>query len=95
MAFKKELEKFQKHLASLARVSEKELKKISQSGRLHLDSTAIHLKKEHLYYLIGREYIRVHQKRSKGNHLEKLMEEYRATQKEYELLRKQLGKKAS
>ena len=93
MAIKEKISKFQKHLADIAKISEKELRKISQSGQYYFDATAIHLKKEHLYYLIGKEYIRVHKKNAKGNKLQELLDEYYGAHKDHNFLKKQLEKK--
>ena len=63
--FKKEWEKtrnqlvkFSKEATKVAQKGEKELIAFSRKSKLHVDSTAISLKKEHLYYLVGKEYIK-------------------------------------
>lgn len=63
--FKKELEKTKKQLLKFSQEAidvaikgEKELIKLSKQGKLHVDTTAIGLKKEKLYYLIGKEYVK-------------------------------------
>jgi len=62
--FQKEWEKVKKQLLDfsqeakvLAKRGEKELVKISRQGKLHFDSTAATLKKEQLFYKIGKEYV--------------------------------------
>jgi len=63
--FKKEWPQLKKQLARIsddARVmmkkGEKELVKFSRESKRHLDVTALQLKKEHLYHLIGKEYLK-------------------------------------
>lgn len=60
---KKDLEKIQKSLqqikmdlVKIAQKGEKELKKVSRKGLLQIDSATLNFKKEHLYFLIGKEY---------------------------------------
>jgi len=61
--FKKEWEKtrsqlvkFSKEAAKVAKKGEVELIKFSRRSKLHVDATANSLRKEKLYYLIGKEY---------------------------------------
>ena len=63
--FKKDWPRIKKQLTELsdeARVlvqkGEKELVKLTAESKRHLDATALHLKKEHLYHLIGKEYLK-------------------------------------
>ena len=51
-----QIEKFSKEAVKMAKKGEKELVEFSRKSKLHVDTTAISLKKEHLYYLIGKEY---------------------------------------
>ena len=55
---KEQLAKFGKEAVDLAKKGEKEFVKFSRRSKLQLDSTAMDLKREQLYYLIGREYVR-------------------------------------
>src|SRR3989344_6140441 len=63
--FKKDWEKARKQLnlvgkeaMVLAKKGEQEFVRFSHRGKLHLSSTAIDLKREQLYYLIGKEYVK-------------------------------------
>lgn len=51
-----QLVKFSKEAAKVAKKGEAELIKFSRQSKLHLDATANSLRKEKLYYLIGKEY---------------------------------------
>ncbi|MBI5150885.1 MAG: hypothetical protein HZA28_08985 [Candidatus Omnitrophica bacterium] len=55
---KEQLTQFGKEAMDLAKKGEKEFVKFSRRSKLQLDSTAMDLKREQLYYLIGREYVR-------------------------------------
>ncbi|MDP8212544.1 MAG: hypothetical protein P9X22_04535 [Candidatus Zapsychrus exili] len=54
---KKHLVKFSKEAVKVAKKSEKEIFRLSKISKIQIDSTAAGLKKEQLYYLIGKEYI--------------------------------------
>lgn len=63
--FKKEWPKIKKRLMEvsqeatrLAKKGEDELIRFSQKSKMHVDVAALNLKKEKLYYQIGKEYIR-------------------------------------
>jgi len=55
---KQKLEVLSKEAVVLAKKGEEELVKFSKKGKLRLDSAAIGLKIEQLYYLIGKEYVK-------------------------------------
>jgi len=55
---KKELVRVSQEALDLAKKGEEELIKITQKGKLHVDTTALNLKKEHLFLRIGKEYVR-------------------------------------
>jgi len=54
-----QLEKFSKEAVKVAKKGEIELIKFSRQSKLHVDATAISLKREKLYYMIGKEYAHV------------------------------------
>jgi len=87
---KKKLIQFSKEAAQVAKKGEKELIKFSRKGKLHVDSTAIHLKKEHLYYLIGKEYVKQKNSAQPTAALKKLIEEYRKIHREQFSLKKKI-----
>jgi len=70
---KKQLIAFSKEATVLAKKGEKELAKISKKGKLQIDSSAAALKKEHLFYLIGREYIKAKCPGKKSAKMKKLV----------------------
>lgn len=53
---REQLSKLSKEALSIAKRGEKELLELSRKTKIHVDATALTLKKEHLYYLIGKEY---------------------------------------
>jgi len=55
---KKQLIQYSKEALVLAKRGEKELIRISKKGKLHVDMTKLNLKREHLYHLIGKEYVK-------------------------------------
>ena len=56
---KEQLVKFSKEAAIVAKKGEEELIKFSHRSKLHVDSTTASLKKEHLYYQIGKEFSKI------------------------------------
>ncbi len=56
-AAKKQILKFSKEAAKLTKKGEQEIIKFSKISKLHIDATTLGIKKEKLYYLIGKEYI--------------------------------------
>jgi len=97
--FKKEWEetknkfvKFSKEAADIAKKGEVELIKISRKSKLHIDSTAISLKKEKLYYLIGKEYAKAKNPANPSARLTKLVEELKQAEKEQKVLKSKFKK---
>jgi len=87
---KKKLIQFSKEAAQVAHKGEKELLKFSRKGKLHVDSTAFHLKKEHLYYLIGKEYVKQKSLSKPTVALKKLVENYRKIHRQQLSLNKKI-----
>ena len=97
---KKEWEKTKKQFLKLgqeatvfAKKSEKELLKLSQKGKLHLDVTAGNLKKERLYYFVGKEYVKLNDQTKPSAKLKKLVEDLKLLEKEQRALNKKLKSK--
>jgi hypothetical protein len=84
---KKQLQQFSREAIVLAHKGEEELVKFSRKGKLHLDSTAIGLKMEHLYHLIGKEYVKTRHAAKVSSKLEKLIEELTKLEKEHHALK--------
>jgi len=55
-----------------------------------VDSTAISLKKEHLYYLIGKEYVKQENPAQPAPKLTKLINELKKADKEQQVLKRKL-----
>jgi hypothetical protein len=87
---KKEWEKAKKKLAALkketvilAKKSEAQFKKISHQGKIHFDSAALNLRKDRLYYLIGKEFVRTMDASRKSDRLVELVEELKKINQQY------------
>lgn len=85
-----QLAKFSKEAVEIAKKKEKELVEFSRKSKLHVDSTAISLKKEHLYYLIGKEYANAKVSAQPTPKLTKLMNELKKADKEQRVLRRKI-----
>lgn len=90
---KKQLSQLSKEMVHFAKKGEEEILKLSKKGKLHLDATATNLKKEKLYYLIGREYIKLKDPASPNQKLQKLVEEYKDLEQEQRALQKKIKAK--
>ena len=88
---KKQLVVFSKEMAELAKKGEKEFVKFSKRSKLHIDSTAIGLKKEHLYYQIGKEYVVSNTPAEPTPKLKKLIDEVRKSDKQQKELKTKLS----
>lgn len=89
---KKQLIQFSKEALEVAKKGEKELIKLSKKSKLHIDSTAISLQKEKLYYLIGKEYVKTDGTKKSAATLKKLVAELRAAEKEQKALQGKIKK---
>lgn len=72
---KKQLMEFSKEAVEVVKKGEEELVRLSQAGKLRVDATTIGLKKEHLFYLIGKEYARTAPEKIENTKLKKLFAE--------------------
>ena len=89
---KKQLLKFSKEAMEVVKKGEEELIKLTKKSKFHIDSTAISLKKEKLYYLIGKEYVKA-EKGPKGKEkIKKLVSESKAADKEWKELKEKIKK---
>ena len=98
--FKEEWEKTRKVLkelgkesVKLAKKGEGELLRISEIGKLHVDSTSVRMKKEHLYYLIGKEYAKLKKYTPPTDKIKKLMVELKKAEQQQRSLKKKISKK--
>ncbi len=98
--FKKEWPKIQKELRRMSdealkvvKKGEKELVKFSKVSRVHVDSAALRLKQEHLFHLLGREYVKAKFPGTHSPKMKKLIGEYSKLEKELTVLRQELKAK--
>ena len=87
---KTQLNKFSQQISKMAKKGEAEFVKLSRRSKLHMDSTTLTLKKEHLYYLIGREYSKLKDKSIPSAALKEFLSELESTDKEQRALQKKL-----
>lgn len=88
-----QLAKFNKEAFKVAKRGEKELIAFSKRSKLHIDATAISLKKEHLYYLIGKEYAKENIPTQPTAKLTKLVNELKKAEKDQGILNRKLKAK--
>lgn len=87
---RKQLLKFSKEAEVIAKKGEKELVKIYNTGKLHIDSTAVGLRKEKLFYQIGKEYVKTRKSKKESASLKKMLEELNKIDKEQRNLKTKL-----
>ena len=85
-----QLTKFSKEAVKMAKKGEKELVEFSRKSKLHVDTTAISLKKEHLYYLIGKEYTKENAPAQPTAKLTKLLNELKKADREQKVLKRKI-----
>ena len=88
---KKQLLSFSQQAMRMAKKGEKGFLRLSQRGKLHLDSTALNLKKEHLYHLVGQEYIRAKCPAKPTQKLQQLVDEVADIEKDQKALKRQMS----
>lgn len=95
--FKKEWPKIKKRLLDmsqeakvLAKKGEEELVKFSKKSKLQIDATSLNLKKEKLFYQIGREYARYQKSGKKTAKMIKFLEELAAVEKQERVLKRKM-----
>ncbi len=89
---KKKFSKFSKEAVVLAKKGEKEFVRLSKEGKLHVDSATVGIKKEHLLYLVGKEYVRLGCPGAKSAKLKKFMKELEDLKKKDLALKRTLKK---
>lgn len=92
---KKQLAKFGKEATKLAIKGEKELLKFTQQSKIQLDSTAVGLKKEKLYYQIGKEFVKLKDITKPTVAIKDLLSEYHNIDKQQAQIKAKLKKKAT
>jgi hypothetical protein len=85
-----QLTKFSAEAAKVAKKGEVELIKFSRLSKMHVDATAISLKKEKLYYMIGKEYMQAKDLEGESPKLAKLVTELKKANQEQSALKRKL-----
>lgn len=91
---KKQLIKFGKEATEIAQKGEKEIVEFSRKSKIQIDSTALQLKKEKLYYLIGKEYVKSKDSETPSTKLNKLVADLKKAEKSQNSLKSKLKKSA-
>lgn len=99
---KKQLIEFGKEATKIAKQGEQELVKFSEKSVLHIDATAANLRKEKLFYQIGKEYVQQLKSKKESAALTKLLQELDLVEEEGKILKRKIslskktgGKKSS
>lgn len=92
---KEQLVKFGKEASELVKKGEVELVKLTKQSKIHLDATTASLKKEKLYYYIGKEYVKLKDPSSPSPILKQLLDEYKSVDQEQKSLQTKLKRKSS
>lgn len=87
---KKQLVKLSNEALDFAKKGEKEIVRISKQGKLHVDATALTLKKEQLYHRIGKEYIKAKCPDAPTSKLKKLINDIHEVDRKTAALKKQM-----
>lgn len=92
---KKQLVRFGKEVGELVRKGEDEIITLSQRGKMQIEATTTNLKKEKLYYQIGKEFVKLSDTSKPSVVLKKLLEEYRKLEREQKSIGSKLKKKTT
>lgn len=87
------LEKFSKEAVQVAKKGEKEFVEFSRKSKLHIDATAINLRKERLYYMIGKEFAQGKEVETSNPKLKKLLTELSKANRQQVVLKRKLNVK--
>lgn len=87
---KVQLVKFSQEALQVAKKGEKGIVELSRVGKLHLDATALNLKREQLYYLIGKEYVGSQSSQKPTEKLTHLLEDFEKTEREHKALKRKI-----
>jgi hypothetical protein len=87
---KKQLVEFGKQATKIAKQGEDELVKFSERSVLHIDATAANLRKEKLYYQIGKAYVHQLKTKKDSGELSKLLSELNLVESEGKVLKKKI-----
>lgn len=88
---KKQLIEFGKEATKIAKKGEQELVKFSEKSVLHIDATAANLRKEKLFYQIGKEYVQQLKNKKESAALTKLLRELDSVEAEGKVLKRKIS----
>lgn len=92
---KKQLIKFGKEVGELVKKGEDEIITLSQKSKIQLEATTTSLKKEKLYYQIGKEYVQLADASKPSAKLTQLLEEYHSLDQEQKSLSSKLKRQTT
>ncbi|MCA9393242.1 MAG: hypothetical protein KC900_03475 [Candidatus Omnitrophica bacterium] len=92
---KKQLIRFGHEVGELVRKGEDEIITLSQKGKMQIEVTTTTLKKEKLYYLIGKEYVKLNDTSKSSPALKKLLEQYHKLEREQKSISSKLKRKST
>jgi len=84
---RKKLVDFSEDALKLAHKGEKEIVRLSAEGKKALDSATLSMKKEQLFYLVGKEYIKAKCPGQPNARISKLLEEFNTLEKKQRKLK--------
>jgi hypothetical protein len=79
----------------LAKKGEGQLRQLSHQGKLQIDLTALTLKKEHLYLLIGQEFIKAKYPGPHSSRMKKYLVDFRKIERQMRKLKRQMRSQGS
>jgi len=74
----------------LAKKGEQELVKFSKKSKLHIDVTSLGLKKEKLFYQIGKEYVKTRKAAQPSEKMTQMLDELAQIEKQERQLKRQI-----
>jgi hypothetical protein len=87
---RKQLMRYSQEALVLAKRGEEKIKDLSKEGKLRFDVTTLGVKKEHLYYRIGKEFVKSRSAGKENPRLHKLLEELKRVNKEMRTLNRKI-----
>lgn len=93
--FKTEWPKIKKQLVRLSNDAMTLAKKGSEQSKLHIELTALHMKKDHMYHLLGKEYMRAKCPGTPTAQLKKFIAEINKIERDMQNLQKKAKKKTA
>jgi len=91
---KKQLMEFGQETLELTKKGEEHLIRLSRQGKLRIDATTKEIRKEQLYYLIGKTYVKAGCPGEKNTKLKKIIDELRRVNQQKKSIRSQIKSKA-